>query len=134
MTIIIAHRGASSIAPENTIAAARKAWEIGADVWETDVAVTKDERLILHHDDSLERTTNVKQVFPDKSSFIFTRYTLEQIKKLDTGSQYIETDPFGEIKNLEAVSESATGQKMILEEEIETEFTRRFSTVGFSIV
>jgi glycerophosphoryl diester phosphodiesterase len=98
MTIIIAHRGASSIAPENTIAAARKAWEIGADLWETDVAVTKDEHLILHHDDSLERTTNVKQVFPDKSSFIFTRYTLEQIKKLDTGFQYIETDPFGEIK------------------------------------
>jgi len=76
MTIIIAHRGASSIAPENTIAAARKAWEIGADLWETDVAVTKDEHLILHHDDSLERTTNVKQVFPDRSSFIFTRYTL----------------------------------------------------------
>lgn len=98
MTIIIAHRGASSIAPENTIAAAKKAWEIGADVWETDVAVTKDEHLILHHDDSLERTTNVKKVFPDKSSLKFTSFTLEQIKRLDTGSRYIETDPFGEIK------------------------------------
>ena len=111
MTIIIAHRGACSIAPENTITAARKAWEIGADVWETDVAVTKDEHLILHHDDSLERTTNVKQVFPDKSSFIFTRYTLEQIKKLDTGSKYIETDPFGEIKKGSLTQEYLTSLK-----------------------
>jgi glycerophosphoryl diester phosphodiesterase len=98
MTLIIAHRGARSIAPENTIAAARKAFELGADLWETDVAVTKDEKLILFHDDSLERTTNVKKVFPSNDNLTFTEYTLEQIRKLDTGSHYIETDPFGEIK------------------------------------
>ena len=98
MTIIIAHRGASSIAPENTIAAAQKAFEIGADLWETDVAVTKDEHLILFHDNSLERTTNVKKVFSSNNNLIFTEYTLAQIRTLDTGSIYIETDPFGEIK------------------------------------
>ncbi|MCP4670783.1 MAG: hypothetical protein GY857_05705 [Desulfobacula sp.] len=98
MTTIIAHRGARSIAPENTIAAAKKAFELGADLWETDVAVTKDEHLILFHDDSLERTTNVKKVFPSDTNLTFTEYTLEQIKKLDTGSRYIATDPFGEIK------------------------------------
>ena len=98
MTTIIAHRGARSIAPENTIAAAKKAFELGADLWETDVAVTKDEHLILFHDDSLERTTNVKKVFPSNNNLTFTEYTLEQIRELDTGSQYIETDPFNEIK------------------------------------
>ncbi len=98
MTKIIAHRGASSIAPENTIAAARKAFEIGADLWETDVAVTMDEHLILFHDDSLERTTNVREVFPSRTHLAYTEYTLDQIRKLDTGSRYIETDPFGEIK------------------------------------
>lgn len=98
MTTIIAHRGARSLAPENTIAAAKKAFQIGADLWETDVAVTKDECLILFHDDSLERTTNAKKIFPSNNNLIFTEYTLAQIRTLDTGSRYIETDPFGEIK------------------------------------
>ena len=40
MVAIIAHRGARSLAPENTLAAARKAHAVGADLWETDVAVT----------------------------------------------------------------------------------------------
>ena len=64
MTTIIAHRGARSVAPENTMAAARKAFDFGADLWETDVGVTKDERLILFHDNSLERTTDVNEKFP----------------------------------------------------------------------
>ena len=98
MTQIIAHRGARSLAPENTIAAAQKAWEVGADLWETDIAVTRDEKLILFHDDSLERTTNVKTLFPASDSLIFTDYTLEQIRTLDAGSYYIENDPYKEIK------------------------------------
>ena len=98
MTTIIAHRGARSIAPENTIAAAKKAFELGADLWETDVAVTKDEQLILFHDDSLERTTNAKKVFPSNSDLTFTEYTLEQIRQLDTGLCYVETDPFRQIE------------------------------------
>jgi len=40
--LVIAHRGARSLAPENTLAAARKAFEMGADMWELDVAVTAD--------------------------------------------------------------------------------------------
>ncbi len=98
MTQIIAHRGARSVAPENTIAAAEKAWQIGADLWETDLAVTLDEQIILFHDHSLERTTDVKRLFPHKDSFIYTDYTLEEIRSLDTGSIYIKKDPFGEIK------------------------------------
>ena len=51
--LVIAHGGARSLAPENTLAAARKALEVGADMWELDVAVTADGELILCHDDSL---------------------------------------------------------------------------------
>jgi len=40
MVTVVAHRGARSLAPENTLAAARKAYALGADLWETDVAVT----------------------------------------------------------------------------------------------
>jgi len=56
--LIIAHRGASSLAPENTLASAQKALQIGADLWELDVAVTADGELVLMHDDTLERTSN----------------------------------------------------------------------------
>lgn len=98
MTQIIAHRGARSVAPENTIAAAEKAWQIGADLWESDIAVTRDEQLILFHDDSLERTTNAKALFPANDSLIFTEHTLSEIRTLDAGSYYIEKDPYGEIK------------------------------------
>ena len=62
------------------------------------MAVTKDEHLILFHDDSLERTTNVKKVFPSNKNLTFTEYTLAQIRTLNTGSRYNETDPFNEIK------------------------------------
>ena len=62
----IAHRGARSLAPENTLAAAQKALELGADMWELDVAMTADGELIVIHDSTLERTSNARDVFPDR--------------------------------------------------------------------
>jgi len=97
MITIIAHRGARSIAPENTIAAANQAFEAGADLWETDIAVTRDEQLILFHDDFLQRTTNVAAVFPKRQHQVFTEFTLAEIRLLDPGTHFIENDPFGEI-------------------------------------
>ncbi len=94
---VIAHRGARSLAPENTIAAARKALEVGADLWETDIAITADEKLILFHDDSLKRTTNAEEVFPDREPWTFTTFTLEEIRSLDAGSWFVEQDPYGQI-------------------------------------
>ncbi len=93
----IAHRGARSLAPENTLAAAHKALEVGADMWEMDVAVTADGKLVVLHDDSLARTTNVEQVYPDRSPWIFTTFTRAELDRLDAGSWFNETDPFGEI-------------------------------------
>jgi len=69
MVQVIAHRGARSIAPENTLKAAKIAFEIGADLWETDVNITRDGRLILFHDDSLLRCTNAIKKFPLKIIF-----------------------------------------------------------------
>ncbi len=95
--INIAHRGARSLAPENTLLAARKAFFAGADLWETDIAVTADGELILMHDDSLARTTNVRQRFPERAPWIFTTFTLAEIRQLDAGSWFIDEDPFGQI-------------------------------------
>ncbi len=87
----IAHRGASSIAPENTLIAARKAYELGAHMWETDVAVTKDGQLILFHNDSLAHTTNAASRFPDRKPWCFAAFTLEEIRSLDAGSWFLDS-------------------------------------------
>lgn len=95
--LIIAHRGARSLAPENTISAARKAIEAGADMWELDVSVTADGELFIMHDDTLERTCNVKEVFPDRRPWNVQDFTLTEVRQLDCGSWYVREDPFQQI-------------------------------------
>ncbi len=70
---LVAHRGASAYAPEHTLAAYKLAIEMGADYVEQDLAVTKDGVLICLHDASLERTTNVEELFPDRAISISHR-------------------------------------------------------------
>lgn len=96
-TLNIAHRGARSLAPENTLAAARKGLEIGADLWELDVAMTQDGELVVLHDDTLERTSNVAAVFPSRRSAPVHLFTLAELRQLDFGSWFIEKDPFRQI-------------------------------------
>jgi len=79
---IIAHRGASAYAPENTMAAFRRAVEMGCTEVETDVSLTGDGRLLLLHDDTLDRTTDGAGRAED--------FTLDELKRLDAGSW---TDP-----------------------------------------
>ncbi len=80
---IIAHRGASQYAPENTIAAFKKAKSLGAEWVETDVMLTQDNVPILHHDETLERTTGMLANVAD------TPY--ETIKSLEAGGEPIPT-------------------------------------------
>jgi glycerophosphoryl diester phosphodiesterase len=77
---VIAHRGASGSAPENTLAAFRKAVELGAGFIETDLQLSRDARLVALHDDTLERTTN--------GSGPVSSRTLEELRKLDAGSWF----------------------------------------------
>lgn len=108
MTVLnIAHRGARSLAPENTLPAARKALALGADLWELDVAVTADRQLVVLHDDTLTRTSNAAQVFPDRAPWNVWDFTLDELRRLDFGTWYNKTDPFGQIA---AGQVSAAGQ------------------------
>jgi len=84
----VAHRGASAYAPEHTLTAYRLAMEQGADYVEQDLAVTKDGALICLHDDTLERTTNVEELFPDRKPWLAVDFTLAEIKRLDAGSWF----------------------------------------------
>ncbi len=97
--LIIAHRGARSLAPENTIMAAEIAYAIGADMWELDVALTYDNELVVIHDDTLTRTSNAAEIYPKKSPWNVHLFTLEELKKLDFGSWFLKEDPFGTIKD-----------------------------------
>lgn len=79
-TAVIAHRGSSGTAPENTLAAFKFAIESGADFIELDVHLSKDGELIVMHDESVNRTTNGKGKIKELS--------LDQIKKLDAGKWF----------------------------------------------
>ena len=93
----IAHRGARSLAPENTLSAARKGLAVGADMWELDVQLTADHELVVIHDSTLKRTSNVVDLFPHRRPWQVHEFTLADMRKLDFGSWFIEQDPFGQI-------------------------------------
>lgn len=94
----IAHRGARSLAPENTLLSAEKAKQIGAHLWETDIQLTADGVPVLLHDRSLARTTDVEQVFPEGEPWFVDQFSLDEILRLDTGRRFIQDDPFDQIK------------------------------------
>ncbi|MCX4701672.1 glycerophosphodiester phosphodiesterase family protein [Streptomyces sp. NBC_01352] len=85
---VIAHRGASAYAPENTLAAVDKAAELGIDWVENDVQRTKDGELVVLHDDNLRRTTDVEEVFPDRAPWKVRDFTSAEIARLDAGSWF----------------------------------------------
>ncbi|WP_328503610.1 glycerophosphodiester phosphodiesterase family protein [Streptomyces sp. NBC_00457] len=85
---VIAHRGASAYAPENTLAAIDKAAELGIDWVENDVQRTKDGELVVLHDDSLARTTDVEDVFPGRAPWKVKDFTAAEIARLDAGSWF----------------------------------------------
>lgn len=82
----IAHRGASSEAPENTLAAVRRAVVVGADLVELDVQRSADGALVLMHDATLARTTDAPRVFPRRAPWRVADFTLAELRRLDAGS------------------------------------------------
>ncbi|HWR10731.1 MAG TPA: glycerophosphodiester phosphodiesterase family protein [Rectinemataceae bacterium] len=95
--LVMAHRGFRGIAPENTVLAAQKGYDSGADYWETDVAASSDGELIIMHDDNLARTTNVKTLFPKRGPWTVYDFTFAELRSLDSGSWYSKADPFNQI-------------------------------------
>jgi glycerophosphoryl diester phosphodiesterase len=96
---LIAHRGASAYAPEHTAAAYKLALAQGADYVEQDLQVSKDGQLVCLHDLTLERTTNAKEVFPNRARTLqregrdltgwhVSDFTLAEIQQLDAGSWF----------------------------------------------
>lgn len=92
---IIAHRGASLIAPENTLAAINAAIKNKAKFIEIDVQMTKDKQIVVLHDEKINRTTNAKGLVKDK--------VLAQLKIYDAGSWFSKEFKDEKIPSLDEV-------------------------------
>ncbi len=90
---VIAHRGASIVAPESTYPAYVEARDLGSDYLEVDLQRTKDGEIIIFHDEHLRRTSNVEEIFPDRADEEIGSFTYEELKQLDFGSWFNETNP-----------------------------------------
>jgi len=77
---IIAHRGASYLAPENTVASAKLAWQLGADAVELDIYLSKDNRIMVIHDKDTKRTCS------EKKNHIIEKTPSMVLRDLDAGS------------------------------------------------
>lgn len=86
--VVVCHRGASAYAPENTLAAIDKAAALGFSWVENDVQRTKDGQLVVIHDATLDRTTDVKKLFPDRAPWRVKDFTEKEIARLDAGSWF----------------------------------------------
>jgi glycerophosphoryl diester phosphodiesterase len=108
MTQIIAHRGASSDAPENTLAAFRLAWEQGADGIEGDFALSSDGRIVCIHDKDTKRVAGI--------DFSVSETTLAELQTLDVGAWKGERWRGERIPTLEEVLAIVpAGKKAVLE-------------------
>ncbi|WP_419768745.1 glycerophosphodiester phosphodiesterase [Arcobacter sp.] len=109
--LLIAHRGLRSLRAENTMAAFKQV--IGKyQIVEFDVTFTKDGIAIIIHDDTLERTSNVKEFKEFKKPYKVADYTYEQLLKLDFSSWFIKTPPFKTIKENKVSIEDLKKEKI----------------------
>jgi glycerophosphoryl diester phosphodiesterase len=134
--ILVAHRGASAYAPEHTMDAYKLALAQGADFVEQDLAVTKDGMLVCIHDLTLERTTNVEEVFPDR--FVEEKtgakpvrrwpvgdFTLAEIKSLDAGSWFDKKYAGSRIPTFQEAIDLVKGKAGLYPELKDPEFYRQ---------
>lgn len=112
MSLIIAHRGASGYAPENTLEAFRLAMDMGADGFELDVHMSRDGQLVVIHDDTVDRTTN--------GTGLVKELTLSQLQDLDA-SNGMEAYRGARIPTLGEVFDLVRDTKHIVNVEVKTD-------------
>ncbi len=118
-TRVIAHRGFSRAAPENTLAAVRAAIDVGADMAEIDVTLTSDGQVVVIHDTTLERTTN--------GGGEVLQFSLADLRQLDAGSWFSRSFAGEPIPTLDAML-AEVDDRILLNVEIKSE------AVGLGVV
>ncbi len=121
--VVTAHRGASYVAPENTLAAMSAAVEAGAEFAELDVGLTRDGQVVLMHDRTVDRTTDGTGDLGD--------FYLEELRSLEVGSWFGEEFDGEPIPTLREVIRFAKGQ---LKLNIEIKTSREEPTIAAAVV
>ena len=103
--LVVAHRGFSGAAPENTLPAFQKGIEVGSDMIELDVHLSRDGEIVIIHDEILERTTNGKGMVAD--------HTLKELRKLDAGLSFGPSFAGEKIPTLQEVLDLAKGRVLV---------------------
>lgn len=148
---LIAHRGASAYAPEHTLVAYRMAIEQGADFIEPDLQITRDGVLVCLHDLTLERTTDVEEVFPDRfraqggegeedgedgegdrafRHWYVSDFTLAEVRRLDAGRWFEPRFQGARVPTLAEAIDLARGRAGIYPE---TKAPEVYGRLGFSM-
>jgi len=113
--LVIAHRGGAGLAPENTLAAFRKAVELRADLVELDVHLCMDSEPVVIHDDIVDRVARIYNVLPGTNAAV-KRMSLTEIKSLDVGSWFAPEYSNERIPTLREALELLKGKtKVIIE-------------------
>jgi glycerophosphoryl diester phosphodiesterase len=111
---VIAHRGASAHAPENTLAAVDLAADLQAHLVEVDVQLTKDGHPVVIHDTTLRRTTDVRSRFPGRGPCSVADLTLAEIRALDAGSWFDARYAGAQVPTLQEVLDTLRGRAGLL--------------------
>ncbi len=112
--LLVGHRGARAVAPENTLASFRRAWEEGADAVEMDVRLTADGAVVVIHDETVDRTTDGHGAVAEM--------TLAELRRLDAGRWFDPAYAGEHIPTLEEVLDWARGKIAML---IELKYPQR---------
>jgi len=121
--VVTAHRGASYVAPENTLSAMAAAVEAGAEFAELDVGLTRDGQVVLMHDRTVDRTTNGTGDLGD--------FSLDELRALEAGSWFSEEFDGEPIPTLREVIQFARGR---LKLNIEIKTSREEPTIAAAVV
>ncbi|XP_018591666.1 glycerophosphodiester phosphodiesterase domain-containing protein 5 [Scleropages formosus] len=110
---LIGHRGAPMLAPENTQLSFEKAVKVGGEGLETDISISYDGVPFLMHDSTLHRTTNVRDVFPNRTAAMASSFTWSELVQLNAGSWFLSRDPFGTASSLDPADQARAQNQSI---------------------
>lgn len=91
---VIGHQGAPMLAPENTLWSFQRALQMNVTGFETDVSISEDGVPFLMHDHTLQRTTDVRRVFPDRQMNDASSFNWTDLQQLNAGHWFLKGDPF----------------------------------------
>lgn len=108
--LVIGHRGAAGVAPENTLEAIKAGSQSGAEFIEIDVQLSKDGVPFIFHDGTPARTTNVEDIFPERANDAITSFTWDELQQLDAGSYFSGKFVGAKIPHFDDVPGALTGE------------------------